>query len=144
MACIWPMSSSDSVGTALTAALRSPYVNALVRVSQLQTEPLDLPYIEATVRPSLETDRFVSRYYVWSEVSASHRGEVLAFERDRTGFTVDPPESARLLELMRRLAQEKKTIGFVRTDIDGNSVYFQAMLRYTAPARDRSARTREA
>src|SRR5690606_3463966 len=48
--------TSDSLGASLAAALRSPYVNALVRVTQLQTEPLDLPYIEATVRPSLETD----------------------------------------------------------------------------------------
>ena len=129
--------TSDSLADAAAGALKSPYLNVLLAVGQRQTEPLDLPFLEATLKPALASDPFVSRYYVWSELTDLHQGELLAYDRGPGGFTIDPPESRQLLDRFRQLALEKKTIGSFEATIDGRRTYLQAQLRYTAPARER-------
>src|ERR671935_385296 len=51
----------------LQDALRAPYINVLLRVSQAQTEPLDLGLIAPTLEQGLESEPFVTRFYVWSD-----------------------------------------------------------------------------
>jgi signal transduction histidine kinase len=129
--------TSESLVKATADALKSPYIDVLLRVGQRQTEPLDLPFIESTFEPALAADPFVSRYYVWSELTDVHRGRVLAYDRGGGGFTPDPPESGLLLERLHELARERQPIATFEATIDGRRTYFQAQLRFTAPARDR-------
>jgi signal transduction histidine kinase len=118
-------------------ALKSPYINVLLRIGQRQTEPLDLSFIETTFQRSLAVDTFIARYYVWSEVTDDHRGEVLAYDRDSHGFLVNPPEAALLVQRFHELAPEKRAISAFEASIDGRKTYFQAQLRFTFPSRER-------
>src|SRR5580765_5360326 len=70
------------VTQALQDALRAPYINVMLRVSQAQTEPLDLDAIAPTLREGLSAEPFVQRFYVWSDLTTEHREEVLAYDRD--------------------------------------------------------------
>src|SRR6185312_3287147 len=86
--------TSDGVTKSVKDALKAPQLNVLLRIGQRQTEPLDLPFIETTFQRSLAADTFVNRYYVWSDETVEHRGDVLAYDRDGQGFIVNPPEGA--------------------------------------------------
>src|SRR5262245_16334692 len=82
--------SQETAGGAaqsLQDALKAPYINVLLRVSQAQTEPLDLGLIGPTLEAGLENQPFVQRYYVWSDQTVEHRGGVLAYDRGSPGFT---------------------------------------------------------
>ncbi len=63
--------TSDGVAKSVKDALKAPQLNVLLRITQAQTEPLDLPFIEAAFQRSMEIDTFVSRYYVWSDETVS-------------------------------------------------------------------------
>ena len=60
--------AADGVTRSVEEALKSPYANVLLRTTQRQVEPPDLPAIATTFEKSLATDAFITRYYVWSDV----------------------------------------------------------------------------
>src|SRR6266536_6211639 len=69
--------TADGVTQSLQDTLKAPYINVLLRVSQAQTEPLDLGLIGPTLEQGLATEPFVKQFYVWSDETPEHRGEVL-------------------------------------------------------------------
>ena len=129
--------TADGLTRSVQDALKSPYANVLLRITQRQVEPLDLPVIASTFERSLATDAFITRYYVWSDETDVHRGEVLAYDRDRRGFIDDVPEAETLLRRVRALAAQKRSIAVFETTIDGCRTYLQAQLRFSSAARDR-------
>jgi signal transduction histidine kinase len=129
--------TADGVHRSVEDALKSPYINVLLRITQRQVEPLDLPLIESTFERSLATDPFISRYYVWSDVTDVHRGQVLAYDRETRGFRTDVPEAAAIVGRARELAAQKRTIALFETTIDGCHTYLQAQLRFQTPAREK-------
>ncbi len=129
--------TANGLTQGLQDALRAPYINVMLRVSQAQTEPLDLPLIAPTFEQGLATEPFVSRFYVWSNETSEHRDEVLAYDRDTHGFTADVPEGAFIVRRVRELAPQKHAISLFDTMIDGHHVYFQAQVRWKTPARER-------
>ena len=102
--------------TACRTALKSPYANVLLRITQRQVEPLDLPVIASTFERSLAIDTFITRYYVWSDVTDEHRGEVLAYDRDRRGFTNDVPEAETLVRRARATGRAEAVDRGLRDD----------------------------
>src|SRR5215831_5402111 len=84
--------TAGGVSQSLQDAIKSPYIQVMLRVSQAQTEPLDLGLIGPTLEQGLESEPFVKRFYVWSDLTTAHRDEVLAYDRDSHGFTTDVPE----------------------------------------------------
>jgi signal transduction histidine kinase len=129
--------TADGVTRSIEEALKSPYINVGLRITQRQLEPLDLPFIESTFERSLGTDTFVSRYYVWSDVTDHHRGDVMAYDRGSHGFLINPPEAELLVRRFHDLAPEKRAISTFQETVDGRPAYFQAQLRFTFPSRDR-------
>ncbi len=129
--------TSDGVAKSVKDALKAPQLNVLLRITQAQSEPLDLPFIEAAFQRSLDTEKFVSRYYVWSEKTIEHRGDVLAYDRESGGFITNPPEAALLVQRFHELAPEKRAISEFETTVGGRDTFFQGQLRFTFPSRDR-------
>src|SRR5213593_365053 len=84
--------TAGGVAQSLQDQLRAPYINVMLRVSQAQTEPLDLGLIGPTLEHGLENEPFVQRFYVWSDSTVEHRDEVLAYDRQSHGFTTNVPE----------------------------------------------------
>ena len=128
--------AADGMTQGLQDALRAPYINVLLRVGQVQTEPLDLQAISPTFEQGLETEPFVTRYYVWSDQTTTHRGEVLAYDRRHHGFTAEVPEGPLMVKRVRELAPQKHAISVFEETIDGRQTYFQAQLRFKSPSRD--------
>jgi len=129
--------SADGLTQGLQDALKAPYINVLLRVGQAQTEPLELGVIAPTLEQGLAAEPFVSRFYVWSDNTNTHRGEVLAYDRDTHGFVADVPEGAFIVRRVRELAPQKHAISLFDTVIDGKHVYFQAQVRWRTPSRDK-------
>jgi signal transduction histidine kinase len=129
--------TADGLNKDIEDALKAPYINVMLRIGQRQLEPLDLPFIETAFAEGFISDPFVSRFYVWSEETKDHRGEVLAYDRESRDFTSEVPEGAVLVRRFRELAAEKRAITAFETTINGRPTYFQAQLRFTFPARDR-------
>src|SRR5262245_55358983 len=132
--------SQETAGGAaqsLQDALKAPYINVLLRVSQAQTEPLDLGLIGPTLEQGLENEPFVQRFYVWSDQTVEHRDEVLAYDRDSHGFTTNVPEGPLLVKRFHELAPQKHAISVFEAVIDGRRTYFQGQLRFRFPARDK-------
>ena len=129
--------TADGVTQSLQDALKAPYINVLLRVSQAQTEPLDLPLIAPTLEHGLESEPFVNRFYVWSDETVEHRGQVLAYDREHHGFVSDVPEGPMMVQRFRELAPQKHAITVVDATVDGRRTYFQAQLRFRFPARDK-------
>src|SRR5260370_447293 len=128
--------TADGMAQSLQDALRAPYISVLLRVGQVQTEPLDLAAIAPTLEQGLENEPFVSRFYVWSDQTSVHRDEVLAYDRRHHGFTAEVPEGALMVERVRGLAPQKHAIAVFETTIEGRPTYFQAQLRFRSPTRD--------
>jgi signal transduction histidine kinase len=128
--------AADGMTQGLQDALRAPYINVLLRVGQVQTEPLDLQAISPTFEQGLETEPFVTRFYVWSDQTTTHRGEVLAYDRRHHGFTAEVPEGPLMVARVRALAPQKHAISVFQETIDGRPTYFQAQLRFKSPTRD--------
>ncbi len=129
--------AADGVTKTTQDALKQPYINAFLRVTQGRSEPLDLPFIQNAFEHSLTTETFVKRYYVWSDVTDTHRDEVLAIDRAHDGFVENPPEGAMMVKRFHELAPEKRAISVFETTIDGHRTYFQGQLRFTFPSRER-------
>lgn len=129
--------TADGLTQGLQDALKAPYINVLLRVGQAQTEPLELGLIAPTFEQGLVAQPFVSRFYVWSDNTAEHRDEVLAYDRETHGFTADVREGPLIVKRFRELAPQKHAISLFDTLIDGRKVYFQAQLRFQTPARER-------
>ncbi len=128
--------TADSLAKEIDSALKSPHIDALLRVSQAQTEPLDLPFIERTFQESLAKDAFISRFYVWSVRTDVRPDDTLAYDRDSRGFVVNPPEAAALTARIKRFAPRKRAIVAFPFEIGGRKVYVQAQLRFVFPGRD--------
>ncbi|HEV3056748.1 MAG TPA: HAMP domain-containing sensor histidine kinase [Vicinamibacterales bacterium] len=129
--------TADAVTKDLQDALRAPRVDVLLKIGQRQTEPLDLPFIENTFEQGLAADPFVDGFYVWSEVTAEHRNDLLSFDRDARTFVVNPPETPLLVRQFRELAPEKRAIAVFEAPLNGRRTYYLAQLRFTFPSRDR-------
>ena len=132
--------TANGLTQGLQDSLRAPYIHVMLRVSQAQTEPLDLALIAPTFEQGLATEPFVSRFYVWSDQTVQHRDEVLAYDRETHGFTADVPEGAFIVRRARELAPQKHAISLFETTIDGKHTYFQAQLRWKPPARGNRCR----
>ena len=128
--------TADGMTQGSQDALRAPYINVLLRVGQVQTEPLDLQAISPTFEQGLETEAFVTRFYVWSDQTTTHRDEVLAYDRKHHGFTAEVPEGPLMVKRVRELAPQKHAISVFEETIDGRRTYFQAQLRFKSPTRD--------
>jgi signal transduction histidine kinase len=129
--------TADGLQRSIEDALKAPYINVLLRTPQQQSDPLNLAAIEPTFDQALATMPFVTRFYVWSDVSTEHRGELLAYDRENEGFHGDVPEAGLLLQRFRELAPQKRAISVFEATIDGRRSYFQAQLRFVFPARDK-------
>jgi signal transduction histidine kinase len=129
--------TADGVTGEIEDALKAPYINVLLRTPQAQSDPLNLAAIEPTFEQGLATMPFVSRFYVWSDVSTDHRGELLAYDRENEGFHSSLPEADMVVQRFRELAPQKRAISVFEATIDGRRSYFQAQLRFVFPARDK-------
>jgi len=127
----------DAVTKDLQDTLRAPRVDVLLKIGQRQTEPLDMPFIANSMEQGLAADKFVDGFYVWTDVPSEHRGDVLLYDRDTHGYTVNPPESAQMLREFRALAPEKRAISVYEAPLNGRRTYFLSQLRFTFPSRDR-------
>lgn len=117
-------------------ALKMPYINTMLGVPQQQTEPFNLPAIAKTFDEGLIAQPYVSRYYVWSDVTVEHRDELLAYDRDTHRFRAGVPEAGLLVQRFKALAPEKRAISIFEATLDGHRSYFQAQLRWASPARE--------
>jgi signal transduction histidine kinase len=129
--------TADGVTKSIQDALKSPYINVLLAIRQRQAEPLDLAFIENTFERSASIDKFVTRYYVWSDVTDQHKDEVIAFDPSSRGFLFGVPEGEALVRRIRALVAEKTAIAAFEMPIDGRQMYIQAQLRFETPSRDR-------
>jgi hypothetical protein len=129
--------TAEGVTSEIEDALKKPYINVLLRTPQQQSDPLNLAAMETTFEQALATMPFVNRFYVWSDVSAEHRGELLAYDRENEGFHSNLPEAAMVVQRLRELAPQKRAISVFEATIDGRRTYFQAQLRFVFPARDK-------
>ena len=123
--------TSEGVTEVLVDALRTVRVDVLLKIGQRQTEPLDLPFIENTFEQGLIADPFVDRFYVWSDVTTDHRGDVLAFDRTHHEFIVNPPEGTLLVKQFHALAPEQRAIAIFDGTIGDRRTHFQGQLRFT-------------
>jgi len=123
--------TSEGVTEVLVDALRTVRVDVLLKIGQRQTEPLDLPFIENTFEQGLIADPFVDRFYVWSDVTTDHRGDVLAFDRTYHEFIVNPPEGTLLVKQFHALAPEQRAIAIFDGTIGDRRTHFQGQLRFT-------------
>src|SRR5205809_3066702 len=123
--------TSEGVTDVLVDALRTVRVDVLLKIGQRQTEPLDLPFIENTFEQGLIADPFVDRFYVWSDVTTDHRGDVLAFDRAHHEFIVNPPEGTLLVKQFHALAPEQRAIAIFDGTIGDRRTHFQGQLRFT-------------
>ena len=128
--------TADGLTKNIEDALKMPYINTMLGVPQGQTEPFNLAAIAKTFDEGLIAQPYVSRYYVWSDVTIEHRGELLAYDRDGHQFRAGVPEGALLVKRFSELAPEKRAISVFEATIDGRRTYFQAQLRWASPSRD--------
>jgi signal transduction histidine kinase len=129
--------TAEGVTHEIEDALKKPYINVLLRTPQQQSDPLNLAAIEPTFEQALATMPFVSRFYVWSDVSAEHQGELLAYDRENEGFHSNLPEAEMVVQRLRELAPQKRAISVFEANLDGRRTYFQAQLRFVFPMRDK-------
>src|SRR5262249_51433416 len=122
--------TADNVTKSLQDALRAPRTDVLLKINQRQTEPLDLPYIENTFEAGFVADSFLDGFYVWSDVTNEHRGDVLSYDRTTHEFAVNPPEGALLVRQFHDLAHEKRAIAVFEAPLEGRRTYFLAQLRF--------------
>jgi signal transduction histidine kinase len=118
-------------------ALKAPYINVLLRITQGRLEPLDMPFIETSLNDGFAAHPFIDRFYVWSDETSEHRGELLAYDRTTRRFRSNVAEGRMLLRRFHEMAPEKRAIAVFETMIDGRRTYFQAQLRFTFPTREK-------
>jgi signal transduction histidine kinase len=128
--------TADGLTKNIEDALKLPYINTMLGVPQGQTEPFNLAAISKTFDEGFIAEPYVSRYYVWSDVTAEHRDELLAYDRDTHQFRAGVPEAALLVKRFSELAPQKRAISVFETSIDGRRTYFQAQLRWASAARE--------
>ena len=129
--------TADGLIKSIEDALKAPQINVLLRITQQQAEPLNLEAIEATFRQALAQEPYVSRFYVWSDLTDEHRDELLAYDREHDGFITDVPEGPLLVRRFHELAPQKRAISLFESTIEGRRTYFHAQLRFVFPSRDR-------
>ncbi|MGH9141002.1 MAG: sensor histidine kinase [Vicinamibacterales bacterium] len=129
--------TADAVTKELQDSLHAPRTDVLLKIFQYQTEPLDLPFIQATFNQGLDADPFVDGFYVWSEETVEHRNDLLSFDRDTRRLVTNPPETALLVDQFRAMAPAQRAIAVFEAPLNGRLTYFLAQLRFTFPSRDR-------
>jgi signal transduction histidine kinase len=128
--------TADTVAEDIDVALKAPHINLLLRIGQEHTEPLDLPFIQRAFEDSIQRDPFITRYYVWSDVTGVHRNEALAYDRQSHSFEANQPDALAVLERVRELWPRKRAIVAYPTTMDGRRLYVQVQIRFRMPARD--------
>src|SRR5262249_34491454 len=83
--------SANSLLQDVEDSLKPPYINVLIRIIQARLEPLDLPFIQATLNEGFANHSFIDRFYVWSDETREHRDELLVYDRGTPGFHVGAP-----------------------------------------------------
>ncbi len=129
--------TADQVTKALQDSLRAPRTEVILKIFQYQTEPLDLPFIQTTFAQGLDTEPYVDGFYVWSDVTAEHRDELLSFPREQRDFVINPPETALVLGQFKAMAPAQRAIAVFEAQVNGRATYFLGQLRFTFPSRDR-------
>ncbi len=129
--------TADGVTKTLQDALRAPRTDVLLKIGQRQTEPLDLDMIQSTFDAGFMADPFVDTFYVWSEATNEHRGDVIAYGRETRELVINPPESAFIVKEFRELSGAKRAIAVFDAPLNGRRTYFLAQLRFTFPSRER-------
>jgi signal transduction histidine kinase len=128
--------TADGLTKSIKDALKLPYINTMLGVPQGQTEPFNLPAIAKTFDEGLIAQPYVSTFYVWSDVTDTHRDELLAYDRETHEFRAGVPEAAMLVKRFAGLAPQKRAISVFEATVDGRRAYFQAQLRWASPARE--------
>jgi signal transduction histidine kinase len=129
--------TADGLTKSLADALKAPFINVMLGVTQAQSEPLNLSFIQNVFEQGLAANPFVDRFYVWSDAGPDHRDEVLGYDRNSHGFRTDLPEAELMVRRFHELAPLKRAITVFEATLDGRRTYFQAQLRFTFPSRDR-------
>jgi len=138
--------TADSLTRAIEDYLKRPHISVLLRITQRQTEPLDLPFIEPVLNDALEESPFVESFFVWTEVGPQsntwlvfdHASKALP-TGDIARFREDKVVGAQLLRRLRELVKITPTraiVAFTET-INGRPHYVQAQLRFEGPKRER-------
>jgi signal transduction histidine kinase len=128
--------TADGLTKSIEDTLKKPYINTMLGVPQGQTEPFNLAAIAKTFDEGLLAQPYVSRYYVWSDVTVEHRDELLAYDRGERQFYTGVPEAPLLVQKFRELAPQKRAISVFEANIGGRRTYFQAQLRWATAARE--------
>src|SRR3954467_9355158 len=128
--------TADGLSKNIEDALKLPYINTMLGVPQGQTEPFNFAAISKTLDEGFIAEPYVDRYYVWSDNTAEHRDEILAYDRNARQFHGDVPEGTMLVKRFRELAPQKRAISVFEAQIDGRRTYFQAQLRWAAAPRE--------
>ena len=137
--------TADSMTESLEEYLKRPYINALLRLPQARSEPLDFDWIDPVLENSLAESPFVEAYYLWSEREPGGKG-ILAYDRASVAQATDSPErrfhenpvlGPHLLKRLRIIAKTRMSIVAFTDEMAGRTYYVQAQLRWEGPARDR-------
>src|SRR5260370_11887165 len=68
--------TADGMAQSLQDALRAPYISVLLRVGQVQTEPLDLAAIAPTLKQGLQNEPFVTPFHLCSAHPPLHPPQI--------------------------------------------------------------------
>ena len=128
--------TADGLTKSIEDSLKKPYVNTMLGVPQGQTEPFNFAAIAKTFDEGLIAQPYVSRYYVWSDVTDEHRDELLAYDRETRQFHAGVPEAELMVARFRELAPQKRAISLFEAPVNGRPTYFQAQLRWATVARE--------
>ena len=104
--------TADSLTRAIEDYLKRPHISVLLRITQGQTEPLDLPFIEPVLNDALAESPFVESFFVWTEVGPQ-ANKWLVFDQASKAlpsgaverFREDKVVGARLLRRLRELVK---------------------------------------
>lgn len=128
--------ATDRIATEIQAGFRAPRRAVAPWLQPDVTDPLNVPVIEDIFARALDAHPLLHRLYVWSDVASLHRGELLAYDRDRRQLYGGLPEAADLIQGVRRSSSEKKVLNRLTLNILGRRTYLDATIRYREPKRD--------
>ena len=136
--------TADSLKRAIEDYMKRPHISVLLRITQRQTEPLDLPFIEPVLNDALAESPFVESFFVWTEVGP-RANKWLVFDQSSKAlpsgamerFREDKVVGAQLLRRLRELVKNKQSIVAFTETINGRPHYVQAQLRWEGAARER-------
>ena len=136
--------TADSLKRYVEDYLKRPHISVLLRITQRQTEPLDLPFVEPVLSDALAESPYVESFFVWTEVGPQ-ANKWLVFDQaskalpsgSPTRFHEDKATGDRLLRRLREIVKRKQSIVAFSETINGRPHYVQAQLRWEGAARTR-------